>query len=149
MNEVGNGVAVAVITGCAIVGLAATSQSQLADAEQQIRAVVEDYVLGVAEADPERLARAWAIGAAHMKYVVEGSEDQLEVLPITDAISGWTRSADPDARARILSIDIVDNRMAAVKLEFRWMGRTYIDYLSLYRLGGNWKLVNKVFVALQ
>lgn len=49
---------------------------------------------------------------------------------------------------KFLSIDIT-GIAAVVKIEF-YVGEklTYIDYISLYKFDGNWKMVNKIFYKL-
>jgi hypothetical protein len=40
----------------------------------------------------------------------------------------------------------VDGQMAFVKYKFDYNNLHYIDYLTLYKIGDSWKLVNKTFV---
>jgi len=49
---------------------------------------------------------------------------------------------------KFLSIDITGTA-AVAKIEF-YVGEklTYIDYISLYKFNGNWKMVNKIFYKL-
>tara|TARA_R110001583_G_scaffold16041_4_gene65139 strand:+ start:8466 stop:8918 length:453 start_codon:yes stop_codon:yes gene_type:complete len=49
---------------------------------------------------------------------------------------------------KFLSIDITGTA-AVAKIEF-YVGEklTYIDYISLYKFDGNWKMVNKIFYKL-
>ncbi|MCY2946291.1 MAG: nuclear transport factor 2 family protein [Planctomycetota bacterium] len=48
-------------------------------------------------------------------------------------------------QARIVSIDIIDT-IAAVRLELdNWNGHRYTDLLTLLKVGGAWKIMNKVF----
>ncbi|MGZ2368332.1 nuclear transport factor 2 family protein [Ancylomarina sp. YFZ004] len=49
---------------------------------------------------------------------------------------------------KFLSIDITGTA-AVAKIEF-YVGKklTYIDYISLYKFEGNWKMVNKIFYKL-
>ena len=48
-------------------------------------------------------------------------------------------------RARIASIDLVDT-VATVRLELEnWTGHRFTDLLTLLKLDGEWKIMNKVF----
>ena len=48
-------------------------------------------------------------------------------------------------QARFVSIDIIDT-IAAVRLELdNWNGHRYTDLLTLLKVGGAWKIMNKVF----
>ncbi len=49
---------------------------------------------------------------------------------------------------KILSTDILQEQLAVVKVELKAGEKVYIDYLSLYQVNGEWKIVNKVFVEL-
>lgn len=46
----------------------------------------------------------------------------------------------------ILSVDIVDDRMALVKLSLKTKKSHYVDYLTMYKRDNKWQIVNKVFV---
>jgi len=49
--------------------------------------------------------------------------------------------------AKILSVDIVDDKMAMVKLDFDTPKTHYVDYLVMYKRNNQWRIVNKTFVA--
>jgi hypothetical protein len=95
------------------------------------------------------LERAWDVPNSRLKYIIKNEQDREEIAieKIADSIKRWTRDATPDSKGRILSIDVVDKKMAVTKFEFLWKGTTYIDYLALYKVDGSWKIVNKIFVA--
>lgn len=67
-------------------------------------------------------------------------------VPIRDAIKRWTSRPADESWGKMLSIDIVDRRMAGAKVEMLYRGHIYIDLLSLYKINGDWKIVNKTFV---
>ena len=45
---------------------------------------------------------------------------------------------------RIVSID-VSGQAAVVKVADKYIGRDYIDYLSLLKVGGEWLIYNKIW----
>ena len=50
-----------------------------------------------------------------------------------------------ELQARIASIDVVDT-VATVRLEFNnWTGSRYTDLFTLFKVDGEWKIMNKVF----
>lgn len=110
------------------------------DAEA-IRAAVMDYFEGQGEHSRERLERAFDPAAA-MTYLRDGA---VTATPIPDIIDRWSEG-EPDGAARdseILEMDIVDGRMASVLFDSD--GRFY-DQLTLLKVGGEWKIVAKVFI---
>jgi hypothetical protein len=107
-----------------------------------IRAAVFDYFEGINEASLERLQRAFHPGAFLKSPAADGS---LKIEPIAHAIERWV-SAEPHPReGYIRSLEIVEGRLARVVFDFN--GR-YIDFLTLVKLQGRWKIIDKAFVAL-
>lgn len=55
------------------------------------------------------------------------------------------RTGEKEVTVNFLSVDVTGTA-AVVKLEFLVGGKkTYVDYLSLYKFEGQWKIVNKIF----
>ncbi len=50
-------------------------------------------------------------------------------------------------KMEIIGIDIMGN-IAMVKLHVPMLGYNYYDYLSLTKINGNWKIVNKIFTHI-
>lgn len=48
--------------------------------------------------------------------------------------------------SKILSVDIVDERMALVKLSLKTKNSDYVDYLTMYKRNNKWRIVNKMFI---
>ena len=46
---------------------------------------------------------------------------------------------------KIISIDIVSPTTAMVKVKCNILQNNYIDYLSLFKVSGKWKIISKVF----
>lgn len=89
-------------------------------------------LLGIGEGD-----KMWELPIGKWK---EKTEKKLEEgkLPRTEEL----------VTVKFLSIDITGTA-AVAKIEF-YVGEklTYIDYISLYKFEGNWKMVNKIFYKL-
>jgi protease I len=111
-----------------------------ADEFPAIRAAVFDYFEGINTVSRDRLERAFDPGA-ELKSV--GESGALVVEPIADAIERWMRG-EPDKRVGdILSIDIAAGEIARVVFDYD--GR-YVDFLTLARINGQWKIIDKVFI---
>jgi len=140
-------IALLVILGAGATLYAARGDDPADPDEAQIREVVDLYFKGVVEADRTALERAWDKNA-HMKHVkvTRDGIEAVHVVPIDVAFEWWTRVKANTSMGKVLSLDIVDGKMAMVKFEFHYNQLKYIDYLSLYKVNGEWKIVNKTFV---
>lgn len=134
----------------ALVGVRAWAEGDSeSPTETEVRAAVQHYILGAATGREEEFNTAWDVAGGHMKYVRmgDGGKDYVHIVPIADAIKSWCSAPKADSWGKIHDIDIVDDKMAHVKVEMLWQGTIYIDYLSLYKVGDEWKIVNKIFVS--
>ena len=66
----------------------------------------------------------------------------VELRAVVDGVAGKEEEAD----LGIVSVDVTGNA-ASVKVLETYPHSTYTDYPSLLKLGGEWKIVNKIFVA--
>jgi hypothetical protein len=116
--------------------------------EQAIREAVGDYFRGVTQADRSLLEKAWDVPSGHMKWVARGAtgKEEVKVMPIAAAIERWASRAQPDASSQVLSLDIVDGKMAVVKFQFIVRKTDFTDFLSLFKVNGEWKIINKIAV---
>lgn len=108
-----------------------------------IHAAVFDYFEGVNSSSSERLLRAFDDSASLKSVDRSGS---LIVEPIAHAISRWIKASPKPRRGKILSIDLAVGPIAKVVFDFD--GR-YVDYLTLAKLRGQWKIIDKVFVQTE
>ena len=76
----------------------------------------------------------------------DGKRDRLTVTPLADYVARNTRPRTQPTRARILALDIVEGRMAWAKVRLISDSEEITDYLLLYRIGADWKIVTKMFV---
>jgi putative lumazine-binding protein len=119
------------------------------DDHDAIRAVIQDYFEGVSGANTAPLERAWESSAGHWKGIetdVAGYET-VKVEPIFDSIERWAKGPTKDASGEVLSLEVIDGQIAIVKFDFQLGNDRYLDILSLYKLNGEWKLINKMFVS--
>ena len=124
--------------------LFAVSAPAIADDDiDAVRATIFDYFDGLNERDEERLRRAFD-PSAHLKSVTE--DGTIRVEPIADAIGRWMAADAKSRNGVVLAIDVVDNEVARVVFDF---DGEYTDFLTLLKLGGDWKIIDKVFVRNQ
>lgn len=118
------------------------------ETDAAIRATLDNYLNGVNKQDMALLEKAFAADHAHMKYVVksDSGEETIKIVPIREAFANWTKPPAKPCKGRVINLDVADGRMASAKYEFTWGDVTFIDFLTLYKIGGEWKIVNKTFV---
>lgn len=116
--------------------------AQQAD-EAAVRAVVEQYFHGIIAYDEAALRAAF-----HPEANVTGVKETGELdWAAFDSWVAYTRGEAPDPTGRnnrIVSVDIA-GPAAVVKTELDWPSVKYTDYLSLLKIEGEWKIVNKIW----
>lgn len=119
------------------------------DDEKAIRDAGKNYYRGVINADRTRLEAAWAVDDAFMQVVNRDKEgiEQVLTIPIATALDWWTETSARTSKGEVLLFDIVDNKMAFLKFSFTFNEKEYIDYLTLMKINGEWKIIHKTYVA--
>lgn len=138
----------AVVAGALIllVGVVAAGQSKPTGTEEvAVRQVVEQYLHGLKFNDVESLKKAFWPDA---KLFFVKRDGQLGQLTQAQWYEGFAASAGQEEKGelRITAIDITDNA-ASVKVEEDYPTSKYIDYLSLLKFNGEWKIVNKIYTS--
>ncbi|QPB85609.1 nuclear transport factor 2 family protein [Pseudoalteromonas rubra] len=108
------------------------------------------YFNGAAKGDQALLAKAFDLEFGHIKMIRVDKETQQETVRVISLkeFAGYFKEATKDKwEANILSVDIVDGKMAMVKLDFHTPKTHYIDYLVMYKRQSAWRIVTKTFVA--
>ncbi len=120
---------------------------------KEYQAVVEtayNYFNGAANGDQKLLSKAFDLEFGHVKMISINKETQKETIrsvPLKE-FAGYFKKATKDTwKANVLSVDIVDDKMAMVKLDFDTPKNHYIDYLVMYKRDNQWRIINKTFVA--
>ncbi|MEL0658491.1 nuclear transport factor 2 family protein [Psychromonas arctica] len=124
-------------------------QADKATDKVAIEAAVNDYFQGQGEASQTRLFRAFAADHATMVGVVKddnGKEIIKSWKDMNSVLNKWAANENPvggDRDGEILSLDIVDDRLAVVL--FRSTNRFY-DALTLTKINNEWKIIGKSYV---
>ena len=113
-----------------------------------IEALVQDYFLGLYGGDVERLRRifhpqCWLFGESRgesHEFPLSGFLDQIASVPVPKA------EGEP-FDMRLVSIDRTGS-VAMAKVEVRYQGRRYTDYLTLQKAAVGWSIVGKAFFSL-
>ena len=135
---------------CAVLAVLMISAAVHAEDRAAIEAAVFDYFHGQGEASAERLNRAFSAEHASMVGVTKGDDGREQVRAwkdMSEVLSNWSANDKPEGGARdgeIIAMEIVDDRLAVVL--FRYTDRFY-DALTLANVNGDWKIVQKAFIA--
>ena len=110
--------------------------------EVAIRAAVQAYFDGMMNGSQEALRRAFDAKA----FLIGPGRTEPTRIPFEQWSAGMTKPITPadQYRNRILSIDIAGDA-AVAKTELDRPRVEYIDYLSLLKTNGEWRIVNKIW----
>jgi regulator of protease activity HflC (stomatin/prohibitin superfamily) len=131
-------------TALLVVGSSAFAQSASPDTAGA-RVPVEHYLQGHATGDGAHFKAAFAPQA----YLFWVRADTLATRTSDDYIkgAGGKPAADEAQRKRwIESIDVSGNTGVA-KVVLDYPTTRFVDYLSLLKINGEWKIINKIFYA--
>jgi hypothetical protein len=118
------------------------ARAQGAD-ELAVRETIENYFRGHATGNGDYFKKAFH-PEARLFWIRDG---QLAERTSADYISGASGKPAPDEakrKRRIESIDITGNA-AIVKVALDYPDAHIIDYMSMLKVDGAWKIVNKTF----
>lgn len=133
------------LLGCVSAVALAAEQAPAGRDEQAIRAVVREYLHGLQFNDVPSLQRAFWPGASLFWVKKTGELGQLSQA---DWYKGFAGSAGKEeaGNLRIVSVDVAGDA-ASVKVQEDYEKSRYIDYLSLLKIGGGWKIVAKIYTV--
>ncbi|WP_347924307.1 nuclear transport factor 2 family protein [Pontimicrobium sp. SW4] len=106
----------------------------------KIETTLDYYLDGGTNNDFETLKKAFH-STATMKFV---GEEYKEVNAIDFFKKGIKPGPKQERKTRITSINITGNA-ATAQLEIEYQTFTFIDYMSLLKIDGQWKIVSKIF----
>jgi hypothetical protein len=127
---------------CLLPAVAAPLRAQDPE-EAGIRAALEHYLQGHASGDGAHMHVAFH-PVAQLFWI---AGDTLARRTSDSYAAGFPgRPADDEAsrRRRIVSIDRTGNA-AMAKIELDYPSARFVDYMSLLKVGNEWKIVNKIF----
>jgi len=113
--------------------------------EAGVRETVANYLHGLKFNDVESLKKAFLPEA--MLYFVK-KNGELGQLTQAQWYEGFKASAgkEEEGDLSVASVDVSGNA-ASAKVEEDYPKSHYTDYVSLLKVNGEWKIVNKIFYA--
>ncbi|WP_299763840.1 nuclear transport factor 2 family protein [uncultured Dokdonia sp.] len=128
-----------------IIAMSATKlQAQQTDL-QRIETTLNYYLTGLVNNDAKTLTKAFH-PTATMKWI---GKDYKEV----NAIEGLTEGMDgtpykEEIKTRVVTVHVAGNT-ASAQLEIQFPTFTYIDFMHVLKIDGQWKIVSKIFYTRQ
>jgi hypothetical protein len=113
--------------------------------DAQVRAVVERYLHGLKFNDTKDFEAAFWPDARLMFVKKDGSIGQLTQQEWYRMFAG-AEGKEEQGTLAILSVDVTDNA-ASVKVIETYPKSVYVDYLNLLHIGGEWRIVNKIYTS--
>jgi len=141
-------VAFAMFSMCALLMLPARSAHacgpyQVTD-EMRVGWVIGSHMAAVKSADQKAFAQVWDTQSGR-STAIDG--DRIRAEPILVAFQRWAANPDSGMTWKLNKVDVIDGRLATAKVQMTWHGQKRIEYLTLARTHGQWKLVGKVHMA--
>ena len=112
---------------------------------EAIETAVQQYIDGASKGDPAKLDQAFHAQAA-MFGSVGGQRYDMTIPQLAEMVAGQPLDSDGSFRARITSLE-QEGDIARVRLEEDgcWGALSFVDYFTLAKVDGVWKIVNKTF----
>lgn len=125
---------------------ALTAQTTGTDAEKKaVRVALEHYLAGHATGDGAHYRLAFQ-DSANLYFVRDG---QFRIWPSRDYAASASGKPAEDEAQRKRRIDFIDvtGTAAVARITLEYPGVTLTDYMSLVKIGNEWKIVSKIFDA--
>ncbi|MFK7810697.1 MAG: nuclear transport factor 2 family protein [Saprospiraceae bacterium] len=119
------------------------TQAQTTDV-QLIETTIGHYFDGLVDHKPESLKKAF-VPSASMKWIEKGV--YIEVNALDALIDYVTKNPAVKAKAQISSITVTGDA-ANAKLEIEYETFTFVDFMHLLKIDGEWKIVSKTYTTI-
>jgi len=126
------------------------AESVTSNEYQAVVSTAYNYVNGLANADQKMLANSLDLKFGDVKMLKinkESHKETIRTVSLTEFVGFFKEATKDTWQAKVISVDIVDDKMAMVKLDFETPKTYYTDYLVMYKRDNNWRIINKTFIA--
>ncbi len=119
--------------------------STVATGNETTVGTVQLYIDGVATGDAVKLEQAFHQDA-RMYGAVDGQRYDIPISEMIKMVESQPANTDGSFRASVRAVDEEgDAAIATVEEHGFWGVLSFVDYFSLARIEGSWKIVNKIF----
>ena len=119
--------------------------TETATDHEAIASVVQMYIDGASKGDASKLKeafheQAWMFGS------VSGQRFDMPISQMIEIVTSQPLDSDGSYDARVTSIEQVgDAATATVEEDGCWGGVSFVDFFTVAKIDGSWKIVNKTF----
>jgi hypothetical protein len=113
--------------------------------EAAVRAALEHYIQGHATDDGANFSAVFH-PESKLYWVRDGQLIQRTSAEYIAGAPGKPAADEAQRKRRIVSVDITANAGIG-KIELDYPNAKLTDYMSLLKVGGEWKIVNKIFTS--
>ena len=120
--------------------------SYISDVEE-VRRVIQLYIDG-SNGDVAKLKEAFH-PLAHMMGQIEplGFKTYFPIQNFIDMVAAKPGMAGPNYKYYVRTIDVVNDAGVAVVVETDYLGCDFVDYFSVAKIDGKWKITNKTYTC--
>ena len=122
-----------------------TNGSSIATAEAEARVPLDNYIQGQATGNGDFMRKAFHTDAKIMAFR-DGKLTNLTAEEFASRFNDKPAADEAQRKRRIEHVEITGNAGVG-KIVLDYPTVTYTDYMSLLKVGDEWKIVNKVFYA--
>jgi len=140
----------ATVISSLILSFSALAESVAGKEYQAVVDTAYNYFNGAAKGDQKLLSSAFDMEFGHVKMIRKDEatgKETIRSVPLNEFAGVFKKATKDLWQANVLSVDIVDDKMAMVKLNFDTPKTNYVDYLVMYKRDDKWRIINKTFVA--
>jgi len=125
-----------------LLNVTSATQPQKTSDEAAVRATIADYIEGYYTGDAPRMEKS--LHPHYLKHTISGSDDQLRMTEKTglqmvqDVRSGGPQNSS-ERKEQITVLDIAGDIASAKLVTAHW-----VDYITLSKWHGEWKIVSVV-----
>ena len=128
-----------VLLCCAVGAFAQASE------KDAVRLPLENYIKGHETGDPEYMKKAFHTEGS-LIFIRDGKYSTRSFAEYIGGMSGKPAADEAKRKRAIESIDVAGNAaMARIVLDYPTV--KFVDYMTLLKINGEWKIVNKSFYA--
>ncbi|WP_109434086.1 MULTISPECIES: nuclear transport factor 2 family protein [Aquimarina] len=112
---------------------------------QLVEKTVNYYLTGLVNNDAKTLKKAYH-PTATMKWIGDDYKEVNAIKGLTEGMDGTPHKEK--INTRVVSVNIAGNA-ASAQLEIQFPTFTYIDFMHLLKVDGEWKIVSKIYYTRQ
>jgi hypothetical protein len=132
-----------VVLGSVLITSEARGTPASTEDEAGARKAVELYLQGHATGNPEHFRAAYH-PEMKMFFIRDGALNQRTAAEYIAGVSGKPAPDESRRKRRIVSLDVTGD-VGVAKVELDYPDAFLTDYLTVIKVEGSWKVINKVF----